>query len=296
MGKTLLIIGGTKFIGPYIVRRLSALGHRVIIYHRGEHESSLPAEATHIRSHHAAMPVTFFEPALFFNKPDVVIHMIAMGEKDSRAAFDAFNGYAEKMVWLSSGDVYAAYGRFSHTEPGEAENDLLNENSPLRKRLYPYRNKSLSENDLNYYYEKIWVERIALENISLPGVVLRLPKVYGPESNNDLATVYRYRYQPQWRWTHGFVENVAEAIVIAALNPVANGQVFNVGEEYTPTIAERLSYLPDYSLAQDYSLKANFDQDIAYNTSKIRLQLGYKEIFSERESMKKTIQDYLSKN
>ena len=50
MGKTILIIGGTKFIGPYVVRRLSGLGHRVITYHREEHESPLSAAATHIRS------------------------------------------------------------------------------------------------------------------------------------------------------------------------------------------------------------------------------------------------------
>jgi hypothetical protein len=34
--------------------------------------------------------------------------MIAMGVEDSRAALNAFRGQVERIVWLSSGDVYLA--------------------------------------------------------------------------------------------------------------------------------------------------------------------------------------------
>ena len=54
------------------------------------------------------------------------------------------------------------------------------------------------------------------ERATMPSVMLRLQNVYGPDSNRDLATVYRYRHLGSWRWTHGYVENVAEAIVLAA--------------------------------------------------------------------------------
>jgi nucleoside-diphosphate-sugar epimerase len=81
---------------------------------------------------------------------------------------------------------------------------------------------------LNYFYEKILVERHVLEQAQLPGTVLRLPKVYGPGGNANLATIYGYRDRLGWRWTHGYVENVAAAIALAALHPAAANRVYNL--------------------------------------------------------------------
>lgn len=51
--------------------------------------------------------------------------------------------------------------------------------------------------------------------------VLRLPKVYGPGSDANLATVYQDRNHPTGRWTHGYVENVAADVALAANHPRA---------------------------------------------------------------------------
>jgi nucleoside-diphosphate-sugar epimerase len=123
----------------------------------------------------------------------------------------------------------------------------------------------------------------------LPGTVLRLPKVYGAADNADLSTVYAFRNQPQWRWTHGYVENVAAAIVLAALQPLAAGRIYNVGEKHTPTTAERLAKLPPSSLPINTNPKLNFEQDIAYDTRRIREELGYSELVPEEEAMNATL-------
>ena len=91
-----------------------------------------------------------------------------------------FAGRAGRIVVLSSGDVYRAYGRFVGSEPGPLEPTPLNEDAPLRERLFPYRESAPSTEDLNYWYDKILVERAVLSRSELPGTVLRLPKVYGP--------------------------------------------------------------------------------------------------------------------
>src|SRR5271165_2073987 len=132
---------------------------------------------------------------------------------------------------------------------------LLKEDSHLRTVLYPYRDPAKPADDLANVYEKILVERVALGDPELPATVLRLPKVYGPGDNAELATVYGFRNHPQWRWTHGYVENVARAIVLAALSPAAAGRIYNVGEAYTPTIAERLEKLPPSSVPIDTNPK-----------------------------------------
>jgi nucleoside-diphosphate-sugar epimerase len=123
----------------------------------------------------------------------------------------------------------------------------------------------------------------------LPGTVLRLPKVYGPGRNDDLATVYHYRHHPKWRWTHGFVENVAAAVELAATHPAAIGRVYNIGEAYTPTIAERLASLPPSTIEPDLSSQFDFAQDIACDTSRIRVELGYCEIIPEKEVLLRTL-------
>jgi nucleoside-diphosphate-sugar epimerase len=37
-----LVIGGTRFIGPRLVRRLVAAGHEVAVFHRGQSSALLP--------------------------------------------------------------------------------------------------------------------------------------------------------------------------------------------------------------------------------------------------------------
>ncbi len=233
------------------------------------------------------MPVTSFPSSVLNPLPDVVVHMVATGERDTQAAVSAFRGHASRLVVVSSGDVYRTYGRFIGLEVGPVEDGLLTESSLLRTVLYPHRQQARSADDWVYWYDKILVEQIALADRSLPAAVVRLPKVYGPGENSDLATVYSVRDRPRWRWTHGYVENVAHAIVLAAVHPAAAGGIYNVGEEYTPTVAERLAHLPP-SLVPVESSQFHFEHDIAYDTTRIRQQLGYTELVDYAEGLRRT--------
>jgi nucleoside-diphosphate-sugar epimerase len=279
-----LVIGGTKFIGPHVVRQLADQGYDVTVYHRGEHNIELPEAVREIRSPSAGIPVLKFPDGPF----DVAVHMIPMGETDGRAVMNAFRGRAHRVVAVSSGDVYRAFGVLNGTEPGPIERGALREDSPLRENLYPYREKAKSPSDWTYQYEKILMEREVLHDADLRGVVLRLPKVYGPGSNADLATVYAYRHQPTWRWTHGYVENIAAAIVLAATHPAASG-IYNVGEHPVPSIGERLISLPPSEIPIEESDELQFAQDIIYDTSRIRSELSYAEPVSYEEGIRRTL-------
>jgi len=284
----ILVIGGTRFIGPYVIRELASAGHQVAVYHRGSNEADLPSSVTQFHSPKAAMPVREFTPETIAFRPEVVLHMVPMGEADTKAALDAFRNIAKRMVAISSGDVYRAYGVFMGSEPGDAEPVPLTEGSPLRKNLYPYRKSASGPAALEYIYDKILVERLVMNTPELPGTVLRLPKVYGPGENADLATIYRYRHHPHWRWTHGYVENVAHAIALAVVDERAKGRIYNVGEEMTPTIEERLKTLPVNDMPLD-ERPANFAQDIVYDTTRIRSELGFGEIVSYEEGIRRTL-------
>jgi nucleoside-diphosphate-sugar epimerase len=142
---------------------------------------------------------------------------------------------------------------------------------------------------VNYCYEKILVERGLLGQAHLPGTVLRLPKVYGPGGNANLATIYGYRDRPDWQWTHGYVENISAAIVLAALHPAGANRVYNVGEACTPTIAERLQTLPASTLPLIEANGYDFHQNLAYDTTRIRKELGYTEPVTYEEGLRRTL-------
>jgi nucleoside-diphosphate-sugar epimerase len=105
--------------------------------------------------------------------------MHLVGEEDARLLADAFRGIARRVVVLSSGDVYRAYGLLRGTEEGAPEPTPLKEDSPLRSKLYPYRGGASGPFDPEKY-EKILAEREISRHPDLPATILRLPVVYGP--------------------------------------------------------------------------------------------------------------------
>src|SRR5579864_5118395 len=111
-----LIIGGTRFIGPRVAHRLAKGGHEVAVFYRGQHEAALPAGVRRFKDQRAERPVRRIPEELRAYAPEVVLHMIAMGEEDSKAARLAFVGVARRIVAPSSGDVYRAYGVFKGIE------------------------------------------------------------------------------------------------------------------------------------------------------------------------------------
>lgn len=284
-----LVIGGTGFIGPWVVRQLCTAGCAVTVFHRGEHRADLPAGVREILHPGATIPILNFPPEVLAEDFEVVIHMIAMGREDAAAAVRFFATSAQRMVVLSSGDVYQVYGKFIGLEDGPADNHQLTEDAPLRSVFYPYRTRASSPEDWTYDYEKIFVEQVFMENAGRAATVLRLPKVYGSGSNSNLGTVYAFRAHPDWRWTHGYVENVAAAIVLAALHAAAGGRIYNVGEEDTPTVAQRLASLPPSTVEPAPDRNYNFAHDIVYDTTRIRHELGYREPVDYAEGIRRTL-------
>jgi len=309
-----LVIGGTNFIGPPVITELHRLGHEVTVYHRGVHEAELPSEVRHIHSSRAGIPVLHFPSSLSDPPPTVVLHMFPVGEDDTRAAVARFSGVAQRMVLISSGDVYRAYGRLLGNEPGPAEPMPLREDAPLRTVHFPYRHTAAGPTDWTYHYDKILAER-ALWQSGLPGTVLRLPAVYGPGDQQHRLRPFIKRMldrrpwiaidsaQENWRWTHGYVENLAQAIAAAVTNGGTVGQTFNLGEAVTPTVAERIERIAALIgwngtlLAVDQQnlpphLRVPFEprQDLVMDSGKIRAALSYGESVSEDEGLRRTIE------
>ncbi|CAN5590238.1 N/A [soil metagenome] len=303
----ILVIGGTNFIGPYVVRRLIELGHEVTVFHRGTTEAKLPPETKQKMGDRRRLKDHTEELQRY--APEIVLDMIPMNEHDARNVMQVFRGIARRVVAISSQDVYQAYDILRRRHPGPPDPVPLTEDAPLREKLYPYDREGAEE------YEKILVEKEVIEDLALPGTILRLPMVYGPGDYQHRLFPYLKRMDDRrpailleegmarWRWICGYVEDVAHAIVLAVIDERAAGRTYNVGEYETSSYADwvrsigRVSgwngdiiEVPADSIPTDLRFGGNFNQHLVTDTKRIRQELGYKETTLQQEALLRTVE------
>ena len=312
----ILVIGGTNFMGPLVVRSLSERGQEITVFHRGQTQTELPRGVREIVGDRR--PLTDSAAELRNVTPEVVLDMIPFIQQDAREVMSAFRGVARRVVAISSQDVYRAFGRVNGKESGPIDTVPITEDSPLRENLYPYRSEIPRRQDdprrWEDDYDKILVERVVMSNPDLPGTVLRLPMVYGPGDYQHRLFRYVKRMddkrpvilldeaEAHWRWTHGYVENVADAIALAVTDERAAGRIYNVGEPFTFTMAEwiskigqaagwpgRVMLVPRGRLSEPLRGGINAEQDIVVDSSRIRKELGYVERVGLDEALRRTI-------
>lgn len=307
-----LLLGGTRFLGPYVVRHLFEAGHAVGVFHRGQTHANLPPSVVHILGDRKDL--SSFAPEFKQFAPQVVIDLIAYTEQDARSAVKTFAGLAQRLVVLSSMDVYRAYDRFRRFDSSPPDPLPLKENAPLRQALCPYRSQAKSDDDLLYHYEKILVEQVALASPDLPATILRLPCVYGPVDYQHRTFEYLKRMDDRrpaillsdaraaWRWTRGYVENVAAAIALVAADERASGRIYNVGEADAQSEADwvrcigraagwsgQVVTVPEEQLPGHLRTSFDWSHDIVGETGKLRRELGYQEPVSPDEAMARTV-------
>lgn len=307
----ILIIGGTSFIGLALTKQLAKAGHNVTVFNRGTKAQNIPDGVKFIKGDRNELEKykTEFEAL----KPDVVIDMVCIFESQAKALVEAFKGITDRIILISSCDVYRAYGRLLGTEPGEPDPVPLTEEAPLREKFYPYR-KSEQEGRLDQY-DKILCERALMNDKDIKWTILRLPMVYG---QND----YQYRFYnylkrmddnrpfilldeatAKWKGCRAYVENVAYAIQLAAENDNAVNQIYNVAEENTANeydwvkrIAKYTGWKGDIIITPQLTgqNEENQSQDLDTSSEKIRKQLNYSEQVPEEEAYINTIKWELS--
>jgi nucleoside-diphosphate-sugar epimerase len=311
----ILLIGGTGFIGPHVVRRLVAAGHAVTLFHRGRTKALLPTSVTHLHGDRERLGDHRIKLAR--TAPEVVLDMRPMTGREAWAVMDVCRGITGRVVALSSGDVYRAYDIFRGHEPGPPEPIPLTEEACLRERLYPYRGPTPRNADdpLRWVddYDKVLVERAVLGDASLPGTVLRLPMVYGPGDDQHRLDPYLRRMddgrraillneaRAPWRWTRGYVEDVADAVALAATDARAAGRIYNVGDPDALTEAQWVEAvgraagwrgdvvaLPRDRLPGPHE-DGYFDQHLVMETTRIRTELGYLEHVTREEGLQRTV-------
>jgi nucleoside-diphosphate-sugar epimerase len=302
-----LVLGGTRFIGPHVVRELVEAGHDVTVFHRGETEAELPRSVRHVHGDFADLEQRL--PELRDPAPDVVIDMVPYIAKSGGHGVLQFKGVARRGLVLTSCDVYRAFARLWRSEPGPPDPLPLTEESPLRQKAAP--DRAAAQVD----FDNVEVEERVLCDVEFPVTSLRLPATYGPGDAQHRLYDYVRRMDDarpailiderfaDWRWARGYVEDVAAAIALSAADERASGRVYNVAqlETYSETEWARIvadvhgwqgeivavppAILPD-SMQWDYDER----QEYVVSSNLIRDELGYKERVPVTEGLRRTIE------
>jgi nucleoside-diphosphate-sugar epimerase len=297
-----LLIGGTRLVGPPLVRELVAAGHEVTVFHRGQTEADLPAGVRHVHGDVARFADHVDE--LKRGKPDVVVDLIAYRMEEGRRVH-LFKDVVRRAVVLSSADVYRAYGRIHRTEVGPADPVPLTEDSPLREKLSAQGER----------YNKTGVERAARSESGMPMTILRLPAIHGPGDfqhrqfslikriDDGRPAILMDEIEADWKWTRGYVDNVAWAVALAVMDDRAAGRTYNVADQpvltqyqWAQRVAEVAGYrgriirAPAELLPE--ALRCDIDptaQQYEMDSGRIVRELGYQARIDVEEGLRRTI-------
>lgn len=315
---TVAIVGGSGFLGRNVALRLLAHGERALVIHRGNEPANLPESVA------IAHADRMDEEALvtLFRAHDIraVVDIFALSLGNTQAVINASKRVGARYVLTSSVDVYANYAGLLRKESPEILPTPATEQSPLRSMRYPYRGNTrrpqgVSE-DLFDNYDKIVIEE-AVAAAEMDAVIIRPPMIFGTADKQRRFGWIVDNHKPGqdfeiderafgWLNSYAYVEDVADAFVLAALLPQASGKTYNVSQSFVRTAAqwaERVLALmgsdsrvvpapAGQGVWADRATAMDLRYPLTLDSSLIRAHLGYSEVVDETAALKKTIASY----
>lgn len=315
---TVAVVGGSGFLGRNVALRLLAHGEKPLVIHRGSEPANLPdsvAIAHANRTDRAALLSLFRQHGV-----RAVVDIFALSLSNTQPVIDAARDANARYLLTSSVDVYANYAGLLRREAPPIMDEPATESAPLRAMRFPYRGNSrrpagVSE-DLFENYDKIVLEEAA-RTASDDWVVVRPPMIFGEADKqrrfgwvvdnireDEPFAIDERAYG--WRNSYGFVEDVAEAMVLAALSSHARRRIYNVGQNFVrPTYqwAEKILSLMGKTNAviaapagtgvwSDRADAMDLRYPLTLDTTLIRTDLGFSELVDESTALLRTVASY----
>jgi nucleoside-diphosphate-sugar epimerase len=294
----ILVIGGTGPTGPRIVNGLVDRGHTVTILHTGNHEvDTIPAHLEHI--HTDPFDGDVLRASIEGRNFDVVFAMYGR----LRSIAEVLVGRTPRLFSIGGMPVYRGFGE-STTEFPEGMPIPTLETQPLvddeRSGVKPFRIAETEE---------------VVRSLHPDATHFRYPYIYGP--NQILPrewTLVKRALDGRSRiiapdgglglLTHCYVENATNAVLMAVDQiDVSAGQAYNVGDDVQLTFSGFAEIVAD-ELGHDWELvsvpwpqadpaapwvHSHSSTHRLFSTEKIRTELGYRDVVSPEEGLRRTI-------
>jgi nucleoside-diphosphate-sugar epimerase len=297
------MIGGTRFIGPYIARHLLTRGHEVIALNRGKSPGVLPDEVERVYCDKDDREK--FKAHLTAREFDAVIDT-CLDADDLRFALPLLEGRISHFIHTSSTGVYAPIRRLPAREDDEIE---IVEGITFIHKL---------EQD------KVLLE--AHERSGFPATIIRPSNIYGPGdvpldiwgARNPKFFQRLIDHRPiaipndgRALFQPGYAEELTETFALALEKPKSIGEIYNVSSpravtlnEYFRLVAEILGsksgtyHIPVEKLIALYEEDGTINpvgarfvcEHMCIDISKARQELGYEPKTSLEQGMERNIQ------
>lgn len=229
-----LLLGGTRFIGPHCVRALREAGYEPVVFHRGQSAWPWPGEAAPAAIRGDRREPGALAMAAHQREWAGVIDLTAFNGADSQMAIAAFNGRCESFVHISTGSVYQVLRGYPN--PYAEDDALLFADHP------PLADEDPAQPGMRYGLGKRACEEALLtayEDDGFPVTIIRPPIVSGPLDYTLRDASYLLRLRDggplvvpatSGAFRHVSVTDLAELIILALDQwDAAVGEVFNAG-------------------------------------------------------------------
>ena len=307
-----LVVGGTGSTGPFIIDGLLKRGYEVTMLHRGLHEAELPSEVEHLHADPHWMEG--LKEALEGRSFDLVVAIYGR----LRLIAEAIKGRTPRLSSVGGAlAVYKGWLRVTESVPWQRMED-----SPV----------PVKEDDalatapgVDHFSERVReAERMVMQahhEGHYNATHFRYPVVYGP----------RHLASPEWSiirriqegrrqlivpgggmtlLSRGYGENIAHGIMLAVDDPAASaGQIYNISDERVLTnrewirlIARVMNHefefieIPFDMLPQGFRAAPTqtlFPYHRVMDITKIRTQLGYRDVVKVEKAIELTVRWYL---
>ena len=296
-----LVVGGTGPTGPFIVDGLRARGYEVAIFHRGTHEiPEIPDDVEHIHGDpHFRETI---DGALGARRFDLVV-----------ASYGRLRHLAEATVGRTGRFVavggFATYRGFLHPADLRPAGLLVpvDESAAL----------VASEAEQRFSWLMARTEE-AVMTAHPDAALLRYPYVYGPHQVVPREWCVIRRLLDGRRTivlpdggltlvTHGYAENLAQAVLLAVDQPEASaGQIYNCGDDQQLSLAQIVEViaatmgcevgivnLPRELAFPARAMSLGWYSHVLLDLTKIRGQLAYRDVVPAVEALARTLRWYV---
>ena len=246
--KNVLVIGGTRNMGYYLVLRLLDLGHQVTVLNRGISRDELP-DSVH-RLHVDRENASQIRRALFAKEFDVVIDFVLFEETSAKIIVDILQDTVGHYVMLSTGQVYLV--REGIETPYQEEDYAGDCIAMPPKHTYAYE-------EWVYGMEKRQAEDVLMQahtDRSFPVTVLRLPMVNSTRDTHLRLWNYILRLQdtgtilvpdvPRIPLRHVYAKDVVRAIELLITSGKGKGRAYNLTQDETVSLDGFIQLVADY--------------------------------------------------
>jgi nucleoside-diphosphate-sugar epimerase len=279
-----------------------ARGYDVTIYHRGVHEVEFSKPVTHIHGD------PFSKEALAKDLPGQNYDVVVSSYGRLRYVAKVMSGKTRKFVGITGGASYVGYRNLAHTRDGLPV--------PISEEYATYTRRE----DDAYGWAVAEGERQLMaqhENGEFDVTIFRYPNVYGPRANRSVIWSIMKRALDKRPYiivpgngdrlrNRGYIDNLTHAVFLSLDTPQASGQIYNICDERTLTLAELVTCIAacinhDWEvitvahpiveeLCRGYVSESHHQ---LFDLTKAKRELGYRDVVSAPEAVRRTVQWHL---